>query len=142
MTQLASALVGGASAELFLLFRLLFGGVIAFMGLNHFLNGEDTIAYARTKGLPAPSLAVYGSGAMLAFGGLSIALGAVPLLGAVALVVFFVVVTPTMHDFWNVEDPQQRQSEMTDFLKNVALFGTALALLALAGEPWPYALSL
>jgi hypothetical protein len=61
MTQLGSALVGGASAELFLLFRLLFGGVIAFMGLNHFLNGEDMIAYARMKGLPAPSLAVYGT---------------------------------------------------------------------------------
>jgi uncharacterized membrane protein YphA (DoxX/SURF4 family) len=140
MTQLGSALVGGASAELFLLARLLFGGVIAFMGLNHFLNGEDMIAYARTKGLPAPSLAVYGSGAMLAFGGLSIALGAVPLLGAVALVVFFVVVTPTMHDFWNVDDPQQQQSELTDFLKNVALLGVSFGFLALSRASWPYAL--
>jgi hypothetical protein len=44
------------------------------------------------------------------------------------------------HDFWSVEDPQQRQQEMTDFLKNVALVGAALVLLAVSGGPWPFAL--
>ncbi|MDX1748503.1 MAG: quinol oxidase, partial [Halobacteriales archaeon] len=42
------------AAELFLLARVLFGGVLAFMGLNHFMNLEDMAGYAGMKGLPAP----------------------------------------------------------------------------------------
>ena len=46
-----------------------------------------------------------------------------------------------MYDFWSVGDPEQRQQEMTDFLKNVALVGGALVLLAVGGGAWPYALA-
>jgi hypothetical protein len=45
-----------------------------------------------------------------------------------------------MHDFWNVDDPQQQQSELTDFLKNVALLGVSFGFLALSRASWPYAL--
>jgi hypothetical protein len=41
-----------------------------------------------------------------------------------------------MHRFWEVDDPQRRTIEMTQFAKNVALIGAALALLQL-DEPWP-----
>jgi len=41
-----------------------------------------------------------------------------------------------MHDFWAVPEDQQ-QDEMTQCLKNVALAGGALALLAVAGTAWP-----
>lgn len=34
-----------------------------------------------------------------------------------------------MHDFWNEDDPQQQQQELTHFLKNTALLGAALAFL-------------
>ncbi len=50
------------AAEVFLLGRVLFGGILAFMGLNHFLNGDQMIPYAEMKGLPAPALSVYFSG--------------------------------------------------------------------------------
>lgn len=42
---------------------------------------------------------------------------------------------------WLVDDPEQRQAEMTHFLKNVTLFGAALVFVALSGTIWPYALS-
>ncbi len=45
-------------------------------------------------------------------------------------------------DLWTVEDPEQRQSEMTDFLKNATLFGAALVLVAFCGTAWPYALNI
>ncbi|WP_425495441.1 hypothetical protein [Natrinema halophilum] len=47
-----------------------------------------------------------------------------------------------MRGFWTVDDPEQRQSEMTDFLKNATLFGAALVLVALSGTAWPYALNI
>ena len=46
--------------------RLLFGGVIAFMGLNHFLQTDEMTGYAQHKGVPAPQLSVIASGAALA----------------------------------------------------------------------------
>ena len=129
----------GAS-EVFLLARLLFGGVVAFMGLNHFLNAEQMTGYAEMKGLPVPGFSVLASGAMLVLGGLSIISGAFVVLGAGAVALFLLVAAVTMHDFWRVEDAERQQTEMTQFLKNVTMAGAALAFLALAGAPWQYAL--
>jgi uncharacterized membrane protein YphA (DoxX/SURF4 family) len=123
----------------FLLGRLLFGLVMAFTGLNHFLNADQMAGYAGAKGVPAPGLAVPFTGGMLVLGGLGIALGAFPLLSAGAIAVFLLVTTPTMHDFWAVPEEEQ-QSELTQFLKNVALLGVALVFLTLSATPWPYAL--
>ncbi|WP_324662045.1 DoxX family protein [Haloarcula sediminis] len=129
------------AAELFLLARLLFGGVLAFMGLNHFTGAEGMIPYAEAKGLPAPAASVYGSGGLLVFSGLLIIVGAYPVVAAGALAVFLLVSAVAMHGFWAVPEEQQ-QDEMTQFLKNVAMAGGALALLSLAGTAWPYSLGL
>jgi len=131
----------GANGIAFLLGRVLFGAVLAFMGLNHFQNADGMTGYADAKGLPAPRLAVVFSGGMLLFGGLGVAVGAYPVLAAGAIALFLLVSTPTMHDFWAVPEEQQ-QAEMTNFLKNVALLGGALVFLALSGNAWPYAVGI
>lgn len=125
----------------FLLGRVLIGGVLAFMGVNHFLQTDAMTGYARSKGVPVARLSVLGSGLVLVLGGLSVALGLFPLLGAALLVAFHVVVTPTMHDFWNVDDPEAQQNEMTHFLKNAIITGGALLLVAVGGSTWPYSLT-
>lgn len=125
----------------FLAGRLLLGGVLAFMGLNHFLQADQLAGYAGAKGVPAPRLGVYASGLMLVLGGLSLVLGAYPVVGAALLVAFFLVTTPTIHDFWAAGDPETQQSEMTAFLKNAGLTGAALVLLAVGGTTWPFALN-
>ena len=51
----------------FLLARVVFGGVLAFTGLNHFMDVEGMAGYAEFKGLPAPKLSVLGSGGLLVF---------------------------------------------------------------------------
>ncbi|WP_336338851.1 DoxX family protein [Haloarcula brevis] len=129
------------AAELFLLARLLFGGVLAFMGLNHFSSAEQLAPYAEAKGLPAPAASVYASGGLLVVSGVAVVLGAFPVLAAGALATFLLVSAVTMHDFWAVPEDQV-QDEMTGFLKNVALAGGALALLAAAGTAWPYSVGL
>ncbi|MFB6091819.1 MAG: DoxX family protein [Haloquadratum sp.] len=134
-------LAAGSTGIAFLLGRVLFGAVLAFMGLNHFLDADGMTGYADAKGVPAPRFSVVFSGGMLLFGGLGIAVGAFPALAAGAVALFLVVATPTMHDFWAVPEDQQ-QSEMTNFLKNVALLGGALVFLALSGTAWPYAVGI
>lgn len=130
---------GPFADELFLVARVLFGGMIAVTGLNHFLDLENTAGYAEMKGVPAPSLSVIVTGVLLVFGGLGVALGLFPALAAGAIALFLLVATPMMHDFWAVPEDQQ-QAEMTSFLKNVGLFAATLALLAVSTLEWPYAL--
>ena len=124
----------------FLLSRVLFGGVLAFMGLNHFLDLEGMAGYAEYKGLPAPRLSVLASGGLLVFGGLSIVAGILPAIGAGALALFLLVSAVTMHDFW-AQEGEDAQNEMTSFLKNVYGAGAALAFLAVSDPTWPYALN-
>ncbi|GAA0535710.1 DoxX family protein [Halorubrum ejinorense] len=133
--QFDTALAG----ELFLLGRILFGATLAFMGLNHFMDLETMAGYAEFKGLPAPAFSVIASGAVLVLGGLGVAAGAFPVVAAGGLAVFLLASAVTMHDFWSVDDPEERQNEMTSFLKNVYGAGAALALLAVGGTAWPYA---
>lgn len=138
----ASTVFDSPLAELaFLLGRLLFGLVLAFNGLNHFMDAESMVGYVDSKGVPAPGVLVPLTGAQLLLGGLGIALGIFPLLSAIALATFLLFVTPIMHNFWAVPE-DQKQSEMTNFLKNTAMLGGSLVLLALSTTPWPYAVNI
>ena len=129
------------AGELFLLARILFGGVLAFTGLNHFIDTDSMAGYAEFKGLPAPRASVLLSGGLLIFGGLSLVTGVLPTVGAGGLAVFLLISGITMHDFWTV-DGEDKQTEMTQFLKNVYGTGAAVAFLVAASVPWPYALNI
>jgi putative oxidoreductase len=67
------------------------------------------------------------TGGQLLLGGLAIIIGVYPVLGAGALVVFLPIAAVTMHDFWTVPEEQQ-QTEMTQFLKNIAMTGGGTGL--------------
>jgi len=128
----------GAEGAVLLVARVLFGGLLAFQGVNHFLDHEGMTGYAAAKGVPAPGVGVVASGLMLIGGGLGIAAGVFPAVAAGALVVFFVVTTPTMHDFWAAGE-EEAQNEMIHFIKNVELLAGALVFLAISGTEWSYA---
>jgi uncharacterized membrane protein YphA (DoxX/SURF4 family) len=134
------ALDAGVGAILLLVGRVLFGGFLAFAGLNHFMNAGEMADYAAAKGVPAPGVGVVTTGAMLVLGGLGILAGVYPVLSAGMIATFFLVVTPLMHDFWAVPEADQ-EDEMTNFLKNAELFGAALVFLAIGDQVWGFALN-
>ena len=120
---------------LFLVGRILLGGYFLYNGINHFLALGSMAQYASTKGVPAPELAVLGSGLLLLVAGASILLGLFPTVGIACAALFFIGVTPLMHNFWAVP-PEQQMGEMVNFTKNVALLGATVMLVAIP-EPWP-----
>jgi putative oxidoreductase len=124
---------------LFLLGRILFGGFFLLSGYRHFTGVAAMAPYAASKRVPAPQLAVVGSGVLLALGGLSILLGMRPKWGVLCLALFLIPVSFAMHNYWADKDPQMRQNNQIQFHKNMALLGAALMLLAI---PEPWALSL
>lgn len=119
--------------------RLVFGGFFVYNGLNHFTSLDAMKGYAASKGAPAPGLAVPASGLMIIVGGLSVALGLWPQVGLSLVILFLIPVAFMMHDFWAVPE-EQKQAEMVNFTKNLALAAAALMMLVGAGN-WPYTLS-
>ncbi len=120
----------------FLLGRIVFGGFFLYNGINHLVQRKSLAQYAESKKVPAAGVAVPASGVALIIGGASILLGLKPKWGALAIIGFLASVSPTMHDFWRAEDPNQRMNDMINFSKNLAMLGAALALMAVE-EPWP-----
>lgn len=121
----------------FLIGRIIVGVYFLFNAFNHFSQIKMMSGYAASKGVPAPQLAVIVTGLLLLVGGLSILTGYQPLVGVICLVIFFLGVTFMMHAFWKVEDPMARVGEMVNFMKNLALMGSALMFLAIP-QPWPF----
>jgi uncharacterized membrane protein YphA (DoxX/SURF4 family) len=121
--------------------RAIFGGYFLYNGLGHFLNHKMLAEYARSKGVPAPDLAVAASGLMILAGGLSVLTGVRPKVGAGLITTFLLGVSPRMHAFWKEQDTRHRMNEMINFTKNMALIGGSF-LAAAHPEPWPWQLDL
>jgi len=133
--------IGGMEGLALLAGRILFGGVLAFTGLNHFFETEEMTGYAEYKGLPAPKLGVLLSGVLLIAGGLGIIAGVLPAVSAILIAVFLVASALIFHDFWAVSEDEQ-QTEMTQFLKNIAMAGGALIIVAIGSQSWAYSLGI
>jgi len=120
----------------FLIGRLLFGGFFLYNGINHLKERKQLGQYAGSKNVPMAEAVVASTGVVLIAGGTSILLGVKPKLGTAAIAGFLAGVSPVMHNFWSVQEPGQRLNEMINFSKNMALLGSALALMGV-DEPWP-----
>jgi putative oxidoreductase len=120
---------------LFLLGRVLFGGLWLYYGVRHFQNASMMAGYVASKGVPAARLAILVSGALLLLGGLSMLLGLYPTWGIACLTVFLVPTTLIMHNFWVDTDPSARMNNLINFHKNMALLG-ALWMMTLLPQPW------
>ncbi len=120
--------------------RVFFGGFFFLSGLNHFKHLTNMTSYARSQKVPAPKLAVIGTGLLLLLGGLGIILGVYVNLSLIFITIFFVFVTPKMHPFWREVDPAKKAVEKRDFMKNIALLGATIMLYVLTSSPWAYSL--
>ena len=94
------------------------------------------------KGTPAeaivddPELAVRLNGAAMLAGGLLLATGKAPRVGALLLAGSIIPTTIAGHSFWDEKDPQAKQMQMMQFLKNASMLGgVLLAAEDTAGKP-------
>ena len=124
---------------LLLIGRILYGGFFLMSGVNHFTKLNSYKQYSASKGVPAPAAAVVVSGLLIFLGGLSVLLGLRPHYGLLLIVIFLLGTTPKMHNYWAVSDPMAKMGEQINFMKNVALLGAALALMAVT-QPWAMSL--
>lgn len=110
--------------------RVLFGVLFLGSGYGHLTQTGMMAGYAGSKGVPSPKAAVAGSGLLIIVAALMVVLGLWADLGALLLVVFLIPTAIMMHGPWKVDDPQEKMTEQTAFLKDLALAGAALMLFA------------
>jgi uncharacterized membrane protein YphA (DoxX/SURF4 family) len=123
----------------FLIGRIIAGGFFLTSGINHFTKLSMMTGYAKSKSMPAPRLAVGGTGALLILGGASLLFGYHPTSGATLLVICLLSFSFGIHNYWAVQDPQAKQAEQVNFMKNMALLGLLLMTLMIP-RPWPMSL--
>jgi putative oxidoreductase len=114
--------------------RILFSIIFLMSAVgNKIPKFNDVAGYMASEGVPFPGVLLAGAIAFLIVGSLSVILGFKTRLGATLLLIFLVLATYFFHDFWTYEDPAEAQQQMIQFLKNTALVGATLILIANGG---------
>lgn len=111
--------------------RIFFGGFFIYNGLNHLLKNEMLSEYAQSKKVPFPMFSVIVSGLLILFGGLGVLFWLYVKLSLYFIVLFLVVISFKMHDFWADKDLMTKNNNLVNFTKNLALIGASLVLIAL-----------
>lgn len=91
------------------------------------------------KGIPQSKIMLAGAIAFLILGSLSLILGFWARGGAFLLLVFLAAATYYFHAFWQLPadtPPETLQAEQIAFMKNLALMGGMLFIVANGGGPW------
>lgn len=114
-----------------LLARILLAAIFLSSALgNKIPNFSDVAGYMTSEGVPAASLLLVGAIGFLIVGSFSLIVGFKARLGATLLLIFLVLATYYFHDFWTLEDAQQVQAQSIQFMKNLALMGAMLFIVA------------
>lgn len=116
-----------------LIARILYAMIFIGSGsAGHMMQTEGTAAYAESRGVPSSKALTQVSGILIFLGGLGVILGVWMDIAALGLALYSLITGFVVHHFWTDDDPQMQQTEMTMFMKNLALTGGGLALFALA----------
>ena len=119
---------------IFIVGRILFALIFINSGFAHFAQREAMTGYAQFKKVPAAKLAVPLTGLMILVGGLSVVLGFWADLGALLLAAFLIVTAFMMHNFWTIDDANQKMNETVAFFKNLSMAGAALIIFAIVAN--------
>jgi uncharacterized membrane protein YphA (DoxX/SURF4 family) len=100
-----------------------------FLGssIAHLTKSDEMGGYVATRGIPAAKATTLVTGVQILLGGLMVLLGIWGDLGSLLLALFLLGTCFLMHPFWKETDPMGKQMEMTQFNKDLALAGAALA---------------
>jgi putative oxidoreductase len=110
--------------------RLMLAAIFLLSAAGKLADFNGTAGMMASKGIPAAPVMLVGAIAFEIAGGLSILLGYRPRIGAVLLLVFLVLASYYFHDFWKIGDPKQKQDQMIHFLKNLAIMGAMVLIIA------------
>jgi putative oxidoreductase len=107
--------------------RILISVMFLISGFFKVGGYAQIVAYATAVHLPAPGVAIALAAAVELACGLAILAGFKTRFAAWLLFLYLIPVTYFFHNFWAVQG-QEQQTQMVNFLKNVAIMGGLLVL--------------
>lgn len=114
--------------------RILLSLIFIIAGYHKIGGFTQTAGYMASKGLPMPELLLALTIAIELGGGLMILLGWHARWAALTIFLWLIPVTLTFHAFWNV-GPAEVQNQMNHFMKNLAIMGGMLYVVAYGAGP-------
>jgi len=110
-----------------LIARILLSSIFLVSLLGKITGFEGTIQYMSAKGIPLPSLLIWGAIAAELAGALALLTGYKMKEAGLLLALYLVPTSLIFHNFWAMEG-QQFQMQLISFMKNVSIIGGLLLL--------------
>jgi putative oxidoreductase len=114
--------------------RIAIGAIFFILGLMKITTFAGVAGWMAASGVPLPKLLLVATIAIEVGAGLLLIIGKQVRLAALALALFIVPVTLVFHGFWSA-DAASFQDQLTQFLKNLAIFGGMLLLIDRPAAP-------
>ncbi len=120
-----------------LLGRILLAAIFFMSAVgNKIPKYHEVVGVMEKVGVPAPQVLLPGAIAFLILGSISLVLGFRARLGALLLFIFLVLATYYFHAFWKIDDPKAAGEQMIQAMKNAALMGAMLFIMANGSGAW------
>ena len=111
--------------------RILLASVFLFTALGSKIPDFQRVTERMAaEGVPFPASMLVGAIIFLLVGSLFLIAGFKARTGAGLLLVFTILGTYYFHDFWTCTDPEQMQQHLQSFMKNLAIIGGLLLVIA------------
>ena len=114
--------------------RILMALIFLKSGFGKVANFAATAGYMASEGMPMAEALLVGAIVFELAGALMLVIGWKMRWGALLLVVFMIPTTLIFHNFWAV-DAAQYQNQLNHFMKNVAMIGGLLYMMAFGAGP-------
>ena len=114
--------------------RILMALIYLRSGFGKVTNFAATAGFMASKGMPMTEVLLVGAIVFELGGAVMLALGWKMRWGALLLILFTIPATLVFHDFWAV-DAAQYQNQLNHFLKNVAMVGGLVYMMAFGAGP-------
>ena len=115
--------------------RVLLSLIFLMSGIGKITGFAGQAAYAAKSGVPLAEVAIAVSIVAEIGGALMIILGWKARIGAAILFAWMIPVNFYMHAFWGMTDPTWKQIHMIMFMKNLAIMGGMLLIMAYGSGP-------
>jgi putative oxidoreductase len=116
-----------------LIARVLLSGIFLISLFSKLTGLEGTIQFMTAKGMPLPSLLIWGAIATELAGALALITGYRMKEAGIVLALYLVPTSLIFHNFWAMEG-QQFQMQLMAFMKNVSIIGGLLLLTSMPGK--------
>lgn len=113
--------------------RILLSGIFLISLLSKITGLEGTIQFMSAKGIPLPSLLIWGAIATELAGALALITGYKMKEAGLLLALYLVPTSLIFHNFWALEG-QQFQMQLMAFMKNMSIMGGLLLLTSMPGK--------